>query len=67
MKVEVTFQTADRALQKLYNAAEEKEKHNIRYFGDRKVLVEGGGYNNIWLETQPWAAVCMPSVTWRPR
>ncbi|MBC8543532.1 MGH1-like glycoside hydrolase domain-containing protein [Bianquea renquensis] len=53
MKVEVTFQTADRALQKLYNAAEEKEKHNIRYFGDRKVLVEGGGYNNIWLETQP--------------
>ena len=53
MKTSVTFQTDDRGLQKLYHEAEAKEQRNVRYFGNRKVLVEGGGYNNIWLETQP--------------
>lgn len=53
MKTNVKFKTDNRSLQRLYDAAETKEKQNIQYFGKRKVLVEGGGYNNIWLETQP--------------
>ena len=51
---EVTFQTTDMELQKLYDAAEQKTKSNIVQFTPTmKVLVEGGGYNNAWIETQP--------------
>jgi hypothetical protein len=53
MKTSVTFETSDSALAELYAAAESVEKSNIRDFSGRKVLIEGGGYNGLWLETQP--------------
>ena len=49
----VNFQTNCQELQKLYNAAEMKLKNNIKDFTGRRVLIEGGGYHKIWLETQP--------------
>jgi len=49
----VSFQTNDVQLQQIVTLAEAKLKNNLRDFGGRKVLVEGGGYNKIWLETQP--------------
>lgn len=49
----VTFQTDDRGLQQVFDLAEAKLKQNLRDFAGHKVLVEGGGYNKIWLETQP--------------
>ena len=50
---DVQFHTNNQALQRLYDAAEKKLKKNIKQFPDRKVLIEGGGYQKIWLETQP--------------
>ncbi len=47
------FRTDDAALQKLYDTACEKIRGNLRLFGPDRVLVEGGGYRKIWLETQP--------------
>lgn len=49
----VVFQTSDSSLQRLYNEAERKCNWNIQQFGAYKVLVEGAGYQNVWLETQP--------------
>ena len=49
----VTFSCADAALQRLYDEAERKARGNLRPFGEDLVLVEGGGYEKIWLETQP--------------
>jgi len=49
----VYFKTSDSLLQKLYDSAVEKARWNIAQFGKYKVLVEGAGYNNVWLETQP--------------
>ena len=49
----VSFQSSDPLLQALMDSAEEKCKQNIRLFDGRPVLVEGGGYEKIWLETQP--------------
>lgn len=49
----VSFQCSDQLLQALMDSAEEKCKQNIKLFGGRPVLVEGGGYEKIWLETQP--------------
>ena len=49
----VRFETGDRALQKLYDTACEKARGNLKMFGEEPVLVEGGGYEKIWLETQP--------------
>jgi len=49
----VSFKTSDASLQKLFDSAEQKAKLNISDFGKYQVLVEGGGYNNVWLETQP--------------
>ncbi|MCQ2457720.1 MAG: hypothetical protein MJ142_03185 [Clostridia bacterium] len=49
----VRFETDDAVLQRLFDAAEGKCGRNIRMFGGRKVLVEGGGYEKAWLETQP--------------
>lgn len=49
----VSFCTEDGSLQKLYDAAEQGCLENIRSFAGRDVLVEGGGYEKIWLETQP--------------
>lgn len=49
----VSFHSEDEALQKLFDIAEEIAKGNLQYFGQDRVLVEGGGYEKIWLETQP--------------
>ena len=53
VKVGVSFSTDDSLVQALFNSAEEKSKQNLQDFCGRKVLVEGGGYQKIWLETQP--------------
>ncbi len=53
IKTGVTFQTGDSALGRLFDEAERKCLGNLSLFGDRMVLVEGGGYEKIWLETQP--------------
>jgi hypothetical protein len=53
-QVGVSMKTDDDGLQKLFNAAEKAERNNIVVFmAGRKVLVEGGGYSCVWLETQP--------------
>ena len=49
----VTFSCDNAALQKLFDEAERKCLHNLKDFGADTVLVEGGGYEKIWLETQP--------------
>ena len=51
--VRVCFKTQDSLLQKLMDAAEEKSLRNLKDFAGRTVLIEGGGYEKIWLETQP--------------
>ena len=48
----VSFQTSDDLLQKLVDTAEEKSRENLKRFENRLVLIEGGGYEKIWLETQ---------------
>lgn len=53
LNARVNFRTSDQALQALYDSAEKKCLGNVRDFGKRRVLVEGGGYEKIWLETQP--------------
>lgn len=50
----VTFKTTDTELQTLFDTAVRKAKGNIVQFTPAlKVLVEGGGYGNAWIETQP--------------
>lgn len=49
----VKFQISDGLIQKLYDEAVAKSLDNIKDFDGRTVLVEGGGYEKIWLETQP--------------
>lgn len=50
---QVRFQTEDELLQKLVDTAEQKSLENLKDFAGRTVLIEGGGYEKIWLETQP--------------
>ncbi|MBQ3484807.1 MAG: hypothetical protein IJA77_04810 [Clostridia bacterium] len=52
-QTQVTFETSDPSLQRLYDAAVENCRSNLTMFGPDRVLVEGGGYEKIWLETQP--------------
>ncbi len=50
----VTFKSDQAGLQRLYDAAEARLEENIVQFTpSMKVLVEGGGYPNAWIETQP--------------
>ncbi len=49
----VTFRTDDADLQRLFDLAQERCLGNLQSFAGRQVLVEGGGYEKIWLETQP--------------
>ncbi|MBM3861150.1 MAG: hypothetical protein FJ395_16095 [Verrucomicrobia bacterium] len=50
----VSFRTTDADLQRLFDAAETQAASNIVQFTPtRKALVEGGGYPNVWIETQP--------------
>ena len=53
IETSVSFKTTDVVLQTLFDEAEKQAKLNINKFGNYQVLVEGGGYNNVWLETQP--------------
>jgi len=49
-----TFQTKDADLQRLHDAAERVLAGNLtRFTPSMTVLVEGGGYPNAWIETQP--------------
>jgi hypothetical protein len=49
-----TFQTDDAGLQRLHDAAEARLRENFAWFTpSMKILVEGGGYPNAWIETQP--------------
>ena len=52
-EISVVFRTEDEKLQRVYDAAEKKCLLNLKDFGGSTVLVEGGGYEKIWLETQP--------------
>ena len=49
----VRFSISDPVWQKVYDAAEKKAASNVRLCQNRPVLIEGGGYNGLWLETQP--------------
>ena len=50
----VTFTTSDAPLQSLFAHAEAKEAANAALLAPGfPVLVEGAGYGNVWLETQP--------------
>lgn len=53
----VLFKTSDTVLQNVFDKAEEKARWNIKHFEKYKVLVEGAGYNNVWLETQPMGGI----------
>ncbi|HSP44215.1 MAG TPA: trehalase family glycosidase [Luteolibacter sp.] len=49
-----SFQTTDKELQRLHDEAERKLLDNlVQFTPSMKVLVEGGGYPNAWIETQP--------------
>ncbi|MBQ8202275.1 MAG: hypothetical protein IJZ74_10985 [Clostridia bacterium] len=52
-RTSVSFRTGDTALQRLFDTAVRKCLNNLNMFGEDQVLVEGGGYEKIWLETQP--------------
>lgn len=52
-ETKVVFKISDRLLQKLFDSAEEKCRLNVKSFAGRNVLIEGGGYNKVWIETQP--------------
>ncbi len=48
------FETSHPGMQRLYRAGGEKLAMNVTDFGEGfPILVEGGGYGNAWLETQP--------------
>ena len=53
MHTGVVFSSEDVLENHLFHEAERKAKSNIKDFGGRRVLIEGGGYMKIWLETQP--------------
>jgi len=54
----VTFKSGDAELKKLFDVAEAKAASNIQvYTPAYTVLVEGGGYPFVWLETQPMGGV----------
>ncbi|MDR2505741.1 MAG: hypothetical protein LBD16_06505 [Oscillospiraceae bacterium] len=49
----IKFTTSNTILQRVYDAALSKSYANIQSFAGRRALVEGGGYEKIWIETQP--------------
>ncbi len=54
METSVSFTTDDPRLQLLYDKGMRQLSANLREFAPgMTILVEGGGYNNAWLETQP--------------
>lgn len=58
METGVIFTSSDTALKKLFDTAEAKAIKNIKYYSSAyNVMVEGGGYPFVWLETQPMGGV----------
>lgn len=53
IKAQVSFRPDCPWLKELFDRAEATQKQNIIDYAGRSVLVEGGGYPDIWLETQP--------------
>jgi hypothetical protein len=54
MPTEAAFESGDAGLQRLHDAAVARLGENIvRFTPSMNVLVEGSGYMNAWLETQP--------------
>lgn len=51
--VHCAFSCGDAGIQMIYDEAERKCRLNLADFAGDRVLVEGGGYSKIWLETQP--------------
>jgi hypothetical protein len=55
---QVSYSTTDVLLQNLFDLAERKAADNVRVFSPNyTVLVEGGEYPFVWLETQPMGGV----------
>lgn len=52
-KTDVSFSTENSEWQRVFDAAERIQKSNIITWNGRRVLVEGGVYQGLWLETQP--------------
>ena len=49
-----SFQTKDAGLQRLHDAAVRViDANRVRFTPSMEILVEGGGYDNAWIETQP--------------
>ncbi|MBT8043602.1 MAG: hypothetical protein KJO79_01525 [Verrucomicrobiae bacterium] len=54
LKTSVTFKTSNQEIQKLFDIAVTKARGNlVQFTPTMQVLVEGGGYQNAWVETQP--------------
>ncbi len=53
MHTEVKLQTENELIERLFHRAELKCLDNLKNFDGDTVLIEGGGYEKIWLETQP--------------
>jgi len=54
IKTGQAFETTNETLQELYDAAMAKMQGNlVQFTPSLRVLVEGGGYANAWIETQP--------------
>lgn len=53
IQTQVRFESSNPLLNTLFESAERKCLDNLKDFGGKQVLIEGGGYEKIWLETQP--------------
>ena len=53
METGSSFQTKNERRQHIFDSCLDKLRGNLQQFGAYRVLVEGGGYQKIWLETQP--------------
>lgn len=49
----VMFSSSDLEEASIFALAEHQAMRNIKNFGGKKVMVEGGGYKKVWIETQP--------------
>lgn len=53
LPTQVAFESDDVLLDTLFAQAQRQCRDNLKDFAGRRVLIEGGGYEKIWLETQP--------------
>ena len=61
-RTSVRFDTADAEMQALFTHAETCEAANtLQFAANFPVLVEGGHYNAVWLETQPMGVLSFPA------